>query len=110
MHLQFNEAYIRLIHQAFPDHRVVFHARTAHLTSLSARLTGLDRIDMRACPAFTVPFGLSPTKGFHLFADLARKYRGPIGNSRRSGCGRPIPKRSTCPGWSACGRAAGCPS
>ena len=76
MHLQFNEAYIRLIHQAFPDHRVVFHARTAHLTSLSARLTGLDRIDMRACPAFTVPFGLSPTKGFHLFRGHSQQISG----------------------------------
>ena len=142
---------IRLIHQAFPDYRVVFHARTAHLTSLSARLTDLDRIDMRACPAFAVPFELShhsPLAGrwaaaktardmrdllrhrspalvavlgadaevmddgpvligflaipaglrvSHLFADLARNYPG-LGNSRLSGCGHPIPKRSTCPG------------
>ena len=74
---------IRLIHQAFPDYRVVFHARTAHLTSLSARLTDLDRIDMRACPAFAVPFELShhsPLAGRWAAAKTARDMRDLLGH------------------------------
>lgn len=59
MHLQFNEAFLRVVHAAFPGHRVIFHARPAHIESLAARTGDLDRIEMRPCEPFAVPFGLS---------------------------------------------------
>jgi hypothetical protein len=59
MHLQFNEAYVRLIRAAFPACSVVFYARPAHLESLAERIADLDGIDMRPCAPFAVPFGLS---------------------------------------------------
>ena len=59
MHLQFNEAYLRLVRAAFPACSVVFYARAAHIESLAERITDLDGIDMRPCAPFAVPFGLS---------------------------------------------------
>jgi len=59
MHLQFNEAFLRLVRAAFPDHSVVFHARLAHIESIAARTGDLAGIDMRPCEPFAVPFGLS---------------------------------------------------
>jgi hypothetical protein len=59
MHLQFNEAYARLVRAAFPGHPVVFYARAAHVENLAARISDLNGIDLRSCPPFVVPFGLS---------------------------------------------------
>jgi glycosyltransferase involved in cell wall biosynthesis len=59
MHLQFNEAYLRLVRAAFPDCSVIFHARAAHLENLAKRIADLDGVDMRPCAPFVVPFGFS---------------------------------------------------
>lgn len=59
MHLQFNEAYMRLVRAAFPAHSVVFYARADHIENLAERIEDLDGIDMRPCAPFAVPFGLS---------------------------------------------------
>jgi hypothetical protein len=59
MHLQFNEAYVRLVRAAFPSHPIVFHARPAHLEGLWGRIGDVDRVEMRPCAPFAVPFGFS---------------------------------------------------
>ena len=59
MHLQFNEAYVRLVHAAFPKKRCVFFARSEHLHSLAPLVDDLDRIELRPCEPLTIPFGLS---------------------------------------------------
>jgi glycosyltransferase involved in cell wall biosynthesis len=59
MHLQFNEAYMRLVRAAFPACSVIFYARAAHIENLAKRIADLDGIDMRPCAPFVVPFGVS---------------------------------------------------
>jgi glycosyltransferase involved in cell wall biosynthesis len=59
MHLQFNEAYLRLVRAAFPAYTVVFYAQAAHIENLAGRIADLSEIEMRPCAPFAVPFGLS---------------------------------------------------
>jgi hypothetical protein len=59
MHHPFNEGYLRTLRAAFPDDRIVFHARQGHIDRLAPRFAAADRIEFRPCPAFAVPFGLS---------------------------------------------------
>jgi hypothetical protein len=59
MHLPFNEAYLRVLRDAFPDYRIVFRARAGHVANLKARIADLEGIEFEACEPFTPPFGLS---------------------------------------------------
>jgi hypothetical protein len=59
MHLPFNEEYLRLVRAAFPDDRIVFHARAGHVANLASRVGDLIGIAFEACEPFTPPFGLS---------------------------------------------------
>ncbi len=59
MHLPFNEEYLRTLRAAFPDDRIVFHARAGHVANLQLRVADLRGIVLAPCAPFTVPFGLS---------------------------------------------------
>jgi hypothetical protein len=59
MHLPFNESYIRTLRAAFPADLIIFHARAGHVANLAPRVADLDKVVLRPCLPFTVPFGLS---------------------------------------------------
>ena len=58
MHLPFNEGYLRILRQAYPDEVINFYARTAHIQHLRPALADTDiRLVELVCPR--VPFGWS---------------------------------------------------
>jgi len=59
MHHPFNEGYIRLVRESFPEDEVIFFARPGHIERLRPHLADVDKLTFRACDPFSVPFGLS---------------------------------------------------
>jgi len=75
MHLPFNEEYLRVLRDAFPDDRIVFRARAGHVANLKPRVADLGGIEFETCAPFAPPFGLSshnPLGGW-LAAQACRK-------------------------------------
>ncbi|HEX4177492.1 MAG TPA: hypothetical protein VHY57_03605, partial [Rhizomicrobium sp.] len=75
MHLPFNEEYLRVLRAAFPNDRIVFHARASHVGNLKPRVADLAGIVFQACEPFAPPFGLSSHNplGGYLAAQACRK-------------------------------------
>lgn len=59
MHLPFNEEYLRTLRAAFPDDRILFHAREGHVANLARRVGDLPNVTLTPIPPFQPPFGLS---------------------------------------------------
>jgi hypothetical protein len=83
MHHAFNEGFLKLLRAAFPDDKISFFARAAHIKQLSPRVFQENRIDFKPCEPFQVPFGLSrhnPIAGRiaarRCFATMTREFRG----------------------------------
>ena len=76
MHHAFNEGYLRTIRIAFPEDRIVFHAREGHLRNLGPRIADLPGLTTIAAPPFQPPFGLSRHNpvGGHWAAWQCRKF------------------------------------
>ncbi|MDX2222403.1 MAG: hypothetical protein SFV21_06630 [Rhodospirillaceae bacterium] len=50
MHLPFNESYLALMAQRFPDRRIVFAAQSGHLENIGSRLSHLTQIEYVTAP------------------------------------------------------------
>jgi hypothetical protein len=59
MHLPFNESWLRTLAAAFPNDRIIFHARPGHIANLAERIADLSTVQLTPCAPFAVPFGMS---------------------------------------------------
>jgi hypothetical protein len=59
MHHAFNEGFVRVLRAAWPEDRIVFHARAGHIANLAPRLSDVGPLRFQPAPPFQPPFGLS---------------------------------------------------